>query len=94
MALSPAGAAAASSSPAAPAPSFGRGWRRLPRDARDTLFLLAVIGWTVLPHVGHLPAWCSGSLAACCCGAAGWRCASSRCPGGCCSPACCCWRWR
>ena len=35
------------------------GWRHLPRDARDTLFLLAVIGWTVLPHVSHLPAWCS-----------------------------------
>jgi len=35
------------------------GWRQLPRDARDTLFLLAVIGWTVLPHVSHLPAWCS-----------------------------------
>jgi len=34
-------------------------WRRLPRDARDTLFLLAVIGWTVLPHVSHLPLWCS-----------------------------------
>ena len=24
-------------------------WSRLPRDGRDTLFLLAVIGWTVLP---------------------------------------------
>ena len=35
------------------------GWRHLPRDARDTLFLLAVIGWTVLPHVGQLPAWCT-----------------------------------
>ena len=35
------------------------GWRRLPRDARDTLFLLGVIGWTVLPHVAHLPLWCS-----------------------------------
>ena len=34
-------------------------WRHLPRDARDTLFLLAVIGWTVLPHVSHLPLWCS-----------------------------------
>ena len=32
-------------------------WRRLPRDARDTLFLLAVIAWTVLPHAAHLPAW-------------------------------------
>ncbi|GLS96923.1 transglutaminaseTgpA domain-containing protein [Piscinibacter gummiphilus] len=37
-------------------PSFRR--RSLPRDARDTLFLLAVILWTVLPHVGHLPPWC------------------------------------
>jgi len=35
------------------------GWQRLPRDARDTLFMLFVIGWTVLPHVGHLAAWCS-----------------------------------
>ncbi|MGV3492224.1 MAG: transglutaminaseTgpA domain-containing protein [Ramlibacter sp.] len=31
----------------------------LPRDARDTVFLLAVIAWVVLPHVGHLPWWCS-----------------------------------
>ncbi|HZT56662.1 MAG TPA: transglutaminaseTgpA domain-containing protein, partial [Burkholderiaceae bacterium] len=35
------------------------GWSRLPRDARDTLFLLFVIGWTVLPHATHLPLWCS-----------------------------------
>ena len=35
------------------------GWQHLPRDARDTLFLLGVIGWTVLPHVSHLPAWCA-----------------------------------
>jgi len=35
------------------------GWNRLPRDARDTLFLLFVIGWTVLPHASHLPVWCS-----------------------------------
>ena len=35
------------------------GWQRLPRDARDTLFMLFVIGWTVLPHAAHLPAWCS-----------------------------------
>jgi protein-glutamine gamma-glutamyltransferase len=33
--------------------------RHLPRDARDTLFLIAVIGWTVLPHASHLPLWCS-----------------------------------
>lgn len=35
------------------------GWHHLPREARDTLFLLAVIAWTVLPHAGHLPIWCS-----------------------------------
>lgn len=34
------------------------GWRHLPRDTRDTLFLLAVIGWTVLPHLARLPWWC------------------------------------
>ena len=33
------------------------GWGRLPREARDTLFLLAVIAWTVLPHAEHLPGW-------------------------------------
>jgi transglutaminase-like putative cysteine protease len=32
-------------------------WRRLPREARDTLFLLAVIAWTLLPHAEHLPGW-------------------------------------
>lgn len=35
-----------------------QGLRRLPREARDTLFLLAVIAWTVLPHFPHLPVWC------------------------------------
>ncbi|HSW26347.1 MAG TPA: DUF3488 and transglutaminase-like domain-containing protein [Burkholderiaceae bacterium] len=34
------------------------GWRHLPRETRDTLFLLAVIGWTVLPHLVRLPWWC------------------------------------
>ena len=33
------------------------GWHRLPREARDTLFLLAVIAWIVLPHAAHLPRW-------------------------------------
>ena len=31
----------------------------LPREARDTLFLLAVIGWIVLPHLSRLPWWCA-----------------------------------
>ena len=41
------------------APTHWPGWQRLPRDARDTLFLLGVIAWTVLPHISHLPLWCS-----------------------------------
>ena len=44
-------------------------WRHLPRDARDTLFLLGVILWTVLPHVGHLPPWCTALTAL----VLGWR---------------------
>jgi protein-glutamine gamma-glutamyltransferase len=32
----------------------------LPRDARDTLFLLAVIAWVLIPQISHLPLWCSG----------------------------------
>ena len=32
--------------------------RRLPRETRDTLFLLAVMAWTIVPHVSHLPLWC------------------------------------
>lgn len=31
----------------------------LPRETRDTLFLLAVIAWTVAPQVENLPLWCS-----------------------------------
>ncbi|MDM0109401.1 transglutaminaseTgpA domain-containing protein [Variovorax sp. J22R24] len=33
--------------------------QNLPRDARDTLFLLAVIGLILLPQVPNLPWWCS-----------------------------------
>ena len=35
----------------------------LPRDTRDTLFLLLVISWLLLPKLGHLPLWCSGMTA-------------------------------
>ena len=35
----------------------------LPRDARDTLFQLFVIAWTITPHLLHLPLWC-GVMAA------------------------------
>ena len=33
-------------------------WRHWPRETRDTLFQLAVIGWTVMPHLFHLSTWC------------------------------------
>ena len=33
--------------------------RLLPRDSRDTLFMLGVIAWVAMPQVGHLPLWCS-----------------------------------
>ncbi|UUZ76371.1 DUF3488 and transglutaminase-like domain-containing protein [Polaromonas sp. P1(28)-13] len=33
--------------------------RNLPRDARDTLFLLLVIAWVLLPQTAHLPLWCN-----------------------------------
>ncbi len=35
------------------------GLRQLPRDSRDTLFLLLVMAWVMLPQVDHLPLWCS-----------------------------------
>ena len=38
-------------------PAFARA---LPREARDTLFLLLVIAWVLLPQISHLPLWCSG----------------------------------
>jgi protein-glutamine gamma-glutamyltransferase len=37
--------------------------RHLPRDARDTLFLLGVIAWVIFPQVEHLPLWCSALAA-------------------------------
>ena len=36
----------------------------LPRDARDALFLLAVIAWVVAPLLGSVPVWCSAMTAA------------------------------
>lgn len=34
-------------------------WDRLPRETRDTLFLLAVIAWVLMPHLSHRPWWCT-----------------------------------
>ena len=43
--------------------SLRQRWERLPREARDTLFQLVVIAWTILPHTGHLAFWCSALAA-------------------------------
>ena len=32
-------------------------WKRLPRDMRDSFFLLGVIAAVMAPHAGHLPWW-------------------------------------
>jgi transglutaminase-like putative cysteine protease len=39
------------------------GWSHLPRDARDVLFLLALIAWTITPHLARLPWWCTALAA-------------------------------
>lgn len=39
------------------------GWRHLPREARDTLYLLGVIALTIAPHATHLPLWASAFTA-------------------------------
>ncbi|WP_315128781.1 DUF3488 and transglutaminase-like domain-containing protein [Comamonas antarctica] len=36
----------------------------MPRDMRDTLFVLAVVAWVIAPHASHLPWWTLG-LALC-----------------------------
>lgn len=41
----------------------------LSREARDTLFLLGVLGWTLLPQLTHVPLWCAFFAA----GALLWR---------------------
>ena len=39
---------------------FGWAWPKPPsREARDTLFMLALIAWTMAPHLPHLPLWVS-----------------------------------
>lgn len=35
-----------------------------PRETRDTLFLLLLIGWIVLPQAAYLPAWCAALVVA------------------------------
>jgi len=51
------------------APRARTRWRAPSREARDTLFMIALIGWTILPHLAHLPLWVSGLSAV----VLGWR---------------------
>jgi len=37
--------------------------KNLPREARDTLFLLLVIAWVIAPQISNLPQWCSALAA-------------------------------
>ncbi|MBZ8142237.1 transglutaminase [Rubrivivax gelatinosus] len=49
----------------------------MPREARDTLFLLAVIAWTLAPHLAQVPPWC-GAMAALILGWRAWLALTSR----------------
>lgn len=46
--------------PPSPRGRLWSGWQTLPRETRDTLFLLGVIAWVIAPHAGQLPFWCTG----------------------------------
>ncbi len=35
-------------------------WRAPSREARDTVFMLLLIGWTIAPHLFNLPLWVAG----------------------------------
>jgi transglutaminase-like putative cysteine protease len=37
--------------------------KNLPREARDTVFLLVVIAWVIAPQAGNLPVWCTAIAA-------------------------------
>lgn len=43
--------------------ALSRWWARLPRDTRDSFFLLAVITAVIAPHADHLPVWSTGLTA-------------------------------
>ncbi|RTL47005.1 MAG: DUF3488 domain-containing protein [Burkholderiales bacterium] len=49
--------------------ALARWWNRLPRDTRDSYFLLAVITAVIAPHADHLPLWSSALTAL----MLGWR---------------------
>ena len=53
--------AAPSFTPAADATALAHSpWRAPSREARDTLFMVLLIGWTIAPHLFNLPLWVAG----------------------------------
>lgn len=44
-------------------PNLHQRLAHLSRDSRDTLFLLAVVAWTLAPHASRLPGWASALAA-------------------------------
>lgn len=38
---------------------LARRWSALTRDSRDTIFLLLVLAWTLLPQASRVPTWCT-----------------------------------
>ncbi len=54
--LKPTAATSSAVPPSAPTGAARR--TEMPRETRDTLFLLGVIAWVVLPHAARLPLWC------------------------------------
>jgi transglutaminase-like putative cysteine protease len=44
-------------------------WHAPSRESRDSLFVLALIAWTIAPHLDHLPPWVAVLVA----GVLGWR---------------------
>lgn len=55
--------------------SMTSGLHRLPRDTRDTLFMLVVISWVLMPLANEVPLWCSlmGAAVIVWRGALAWR---------------------
>ncbi len=44
--------------------TFRQRWSQLPRDSRDTLFLLGTVAWIILPLSAHVPLWTTAVAAA------------------------------
>lgn len=72
-------------------PAGASRWSTLPREARDTVFVLAVVGWILLPLTATLPIWASALAYALLAWRASMALRQNPCPAaGSCWP---CWCW-